>query len=313
VAGYVSQAASEGTITYVEYSYARNSHFPVVKMRNKADYYVEPTAPSVAVALLAALINNDQNSQDYLTQDLRGVYVNADKRTYPLSSYSYMILPVQENSKFKAAKGKTLGDFGYYFLCEGQQQADQLGYSPLPKNLVEAGLEQVRRIPGVDPKNVDISKCNNPTFSADGTNTLAKNAPYPQDCDHVGPTQCANGTGGAQAPTTVTNNGGGGPGAGGAGTGTPGASGAPGSTPDGGSNPSAAPSGAAIDPDTGQVIGGAAGGSGGGVASVPVSLGTGTSPGLTVALMVLAGLLLVGVTIGPPLVSRALGRGGGRQ
>jgi hypothetical protein len=40
--------------------------------------------------------------------------------------------------------------------------------------------------------------------------------------------------------------------------------------------------------------------------------GTGTSPGLTVALMVLAGILLVVVTIGPPLVSWALARRGGR-
>ena len=62
VAGYTAQDQSEGAITYVEYSYALNSSFPVVKMLNTAGYYVEPTAPSVAVALLAAKINTDSSS-----------------------------------------------------------------------------------------------------------------------------------------------------------------------------------------------------------------------------------------------------------
>jgi ABC-type phosphate transport system substrate-binding protein len=50
VAGYTKQPQAEGAITYVEYSYARNAGFPVVKVRNKSGYYVEPTASSVAVA-----------------------------------------------------------------------------------------------------------------------------------------------------------------------------------------------------------------------------------------------------------------------
>ncbi len=74
VAGYVSQGYGEGAITYVEYSYALEAGFPVAKVLNAADYYVEPTADSVAVALLQAQINNDPSSPDYLTQILDGVY-----------------------------------------------------------------------------------------------------------------------------------------------------------------------------------------------------------------------------------------------
>ncbi len=87
VSGFVSQATSEGAITYVEYSYARNAQFPVAKILNKANYYVEPTAGNVAVALLNAKIHPD------LTQDLTQVYVDSDPRAYPMSSYSYMIIP----------------------------------------------------------------------------------------------------------------------------------------------------------------------------------------------------------------------------
>ncbi|SNS52665.1 phosphate ABC transporter, phosphate-binding protein [Micrococcales bacterium KH10] len=204
VAGYVAQRANEGTITYVEYSYALKTGYPVAKILNKAGYYVEPTASNVAVALLSAKINTQKGTAAYLTQDLSGVFASTDQRTYPLSSYSYIVVPTNSQNGFTTAKGATLGAFSYYFLCEGQQQAEALGYSPLPINLVKAGLEQVRQIPGVEAKSIDIKDCNNPTFSSDGTNTLAKKAPMPSECDKKGVTQCNTGTGGAKQSTTST-------------------------------------------------------------------------------------------------------------
>jgi ABC-type phosphate transport system substrate-binding protein len=203
VSGYVAQKANEGTITYVEYSYALKTGFPVAKVLNSADYYVEPTASNVAVGLLGAQINTTPGDF-YLTQILDGVYNNADARAYPLSSYSYMIIPTSTNAPFTADKGKTLGAFANYFLCEGQQQAEVLGYSPLPINLVQAGLEQVRLIPGVGDTVVNIADCNNPTFSSDGSNTLANNAPMPQECDKRGATQCLDATGGAAGSSGAT-------------------------------------------------------------------------------------------------------------
>ncbi|MEY4397925.1 MAG: hypothetical protein RLZ53_501 [Actinomycetota bacterium] len=182
VAGYVSQSANVGTITYVEYSYALKTGYPVVKVLNAGGYYVLPTASNVAVGLLGAKINTTKGAK-YLTQILTGVYRNEDPRAYPLSSYSYLIIPTQVSGSFTSAKGKTLSAFANYFLCEGQQQAEVLGYSPLPINLVKAGLEQVKRIPGAEIENVDIARCNNPTFSSNGTNTLAKKAPMPSASD----------------------------------------------------------------------------------------------------------------------------------
>lgn len=183
----MAQDTSEGAITYVESSYARNAGFPVAKMLNAANYYVEPTAANVAVALLNARIQPD------LTLDPSGVYTNSDPRAYPLSGYSYMIIPKGTASGFTTEKGRTLSEFAYYFLCEGQQQADALGYSPLPINLVQASLDQVNQIPGSTGKlnRNDLRQCNNPTFSADGTNLLARNAPQPDPCDRRGaPTPC---------------------------------------------------------------------------------------------------------------------------
>ncbi|MGW0212675.1 phosphate ABC transporter substrate-binding protein PstS, partial [Streptomyces sp. NPDC003233] len=121
VAGYVAQNYGEGAIGYVNYSYALNAHYPVAKVLNHAGYYTEPTPQNVAVSLLKAKINTDRSSPDYLTQQLDGVYNDTDKRNYPLSSYSYMILPLKVQGTFTQDKGKTLGAFSYYFMCQGQQ------------------------------------------------------------------------------------------------------------------------------------------------------------------------------------------------
>ncbi|MDF9809686.1 phosphate transport system substrate-binding protein [Aurantimicrobium minutum] len=211
VSGYVSQDYGEGAITYVEYSYAVQSGFPVVKVLNNAGYYIEPTASSVAVALLQAGINSD------LTQNLNGVYNNADPRTYPLSSYSYMIVPTETGGVFTAEKGATLGAFGQYMLCEGQQQAEALGYSPLPMNLVMAGFDQIKRIPGASGVSVDLNSCNNPTFKpgdSPSSNALAATAPQPAECDKQGADQCTTGTGGASQETAISGSGAGGSSAG---------------------------------------------------------------------------------------------------
>jgi ABC-type phosphate transport system substrate-binding protein len=322
VAGEVSRDSSEGSITYVEYSYARNAGFPVVKVLNKANYYVEPTAPSVAVALLKAQIHPD------LTQDLSQVYTSFDPRAYPLSSYSYMIVPKDNASNFSNDKGKTLSEFAYYFLCEGQQQADRLGYSPLPINLVQAGVDQVGQIPGSTHKlnRNDLSKCRNPTVSPTGGNLIAESAPQPNPCDRKGVTQCATGTGGAQQTTPTT--GGGNASAGGGGTGNTSAGGGGAANADGGAgspagadNGSAAAGGpagdgtAAIDPNTGEQISGtslAGGSNSSGVSAVPVSVDLADNRRQMV-LGSLAVVLLLGLVFGPPLVARNMRKRQGTQ
>ncbi|WP_210593901.1 phosphate ABC transporter substrate-binding protein PstS [Streptomyces sp. GESEQ-35] len=321
VSGHVRQPSGEGAITYVEYSYAKNTGFPVAKVLNKDNYYVEPTAASVAVALTKAGINQNKRSVNYLTQILDGVYRNADSRTYPLSSYSYMILPTKEESGFTKAKGNSLGTFARYFLCDGQQQADRLGYSPLPKNLVQAGFDQIRKVPGAPTGSININDCRNPTFSG-GTNTLVKNAPFPKDCDKKGPTQCGDGTGGAKDPTTVKPGANGGSSSGGAGSGGTGGSGGSGGTgggtggtdTDGDGKPDSTESAAAtdgstggvIDPDTGELISDGAGTGDTSVAANPVSLASDSALGMRSALMALSAVLLVAVVIGPPLTARVL-------
>jgi phosphate transport system substrate-binding protein len=230
VAGYVSQSYADGSIGYVNYSYALSDHFPVVQMLNSAGYYTEPTPQNVAVSLLSAQVNtsNPNDPATYLTENLSGVYTDPDPRSYPLSSYSYLILPIKitSTSSFSAAKGATLAAFSYYAMCQGQQQSAALGYSPMPINLVEDSFNQIRQIPGAVVQSIDIKGCNNPTFTPTGANYLAETAPYPPACDKQGPTQCTTGTGGAAAVATPISAGS--PAAAAAGSGSSGSSGASG-------------------------------------------------------------------------------------
>jgi phosphate transport system substrate-binding protein len=209
VSGYVSQGYADGAIGYVNYSYALEDKFPVAQMLNAAGYYTEPTAQNVAVSLLQDQVDTTDvnNPALYLTQNLSGVYADPDPRTYPLSEYGYLILPTKVEGQFTTAKGATLAAFSYYAMCQGQQYAAPLGYSPMPANLVEAAFNQVAKIPGGSGTAPSIQGCNNPTFST-GTGTdvnlLAETAPYPPACDKQGPTQCVNGTGGAAVSTPIS-------------------------------------------------------------------------------------------------------------
>jgi ABC-type phosphate transport system substrate-binding protein len=199
VSVYITSSYGEGAIGYDEYAYALNAHWPVVAMENPAGYYVLPTASNVAVALTQAQINEDQNSPDFLQQNLDSVYAYNDPRSYPLSSYSYLIVP-RVNSKmppiFSAAVGRSLSTYIDFYLCQGQQQAAALGYSPLPINLVTGAFLQVNKIPGTigAPSVNNYASCKNPTF-INGQDILLKQAPYPSKCQKVGePLTCTTGS-----------------------------------------------------------------------------------------------------------------------
>ena len=116
------------------------------------------------------------------------------------------IAPINGNNagpppRFDTSKGATLSTWLNYVLCGAQQKAGALGYSPLPKNLVVGGFQQVDHVPGhvATPDLKQLNGCNNPTYS-NGVNHLIVDAPQPNPCDKVGqPLTC-----GTAAPPTTT-------------------------------------------------------------------------------------------------------------
>lgn len=155
VANYVhSEGTGQGAITYVETGYALQRRRPVVAVKNQSGNFALPTSKNVSIALTKAELNADR------TQRLDAVYTNPDPNTYPISSYSYMIAPT---TGFPKDKGNVLGQFMLYFACTGQRKADQLGYAPLPANLVKIVFEAEQQVPGA-PTPPALSECDNPTI-----------------------------------------------------------------------------------------------------------------------------------------------------
>ncbi|MEV7429669.1 MULTISPECIES: phosphate ABC transporter substrate-binding protein PstS [unclassified Nocardioides] len=254
--------AGNGTIGYVEYSYPVNKDYPVVKVLNKGGYFVEPTQYNVAVALTKAKINQDKGSALYLTQVLDGVYTATDPRAYPLSSYSYMIIPTgKSDPRMSTAKRQTLADFLYYSLCAGQAKAGPYGYSPLPLNLVQAGFQQIAQLKqadsAVDLTDRDVTSCNNPTFDGKNLsgNKLAQIAPQPAACDKVGAGPCGTATG-TGTPSTDEGTGAAGGQGGGTGTAAGGGTGGGGAAGGGAAGVPGGDAAPVIDPETGAVVGG---------------------------------------------------------
>lgn len=310
------------TINYDEYSYALNANYPVVNIKNAAGFYVKPTAENVAVALVKAKINQDPASKNYLAQDLSEVYGYQDPRTYPLSAYSYMIVPAQTTPRINASKGSSIGFFASYSLCEGQLSSGKLGYSPLPMNLVLAAMDQVRKVPGLDDATTSkldktrdgvasggSNPCNNPTFKPGDNpneNQLVYSAPFPSGCDAACQAPWKKkGAGANNGPGTAGNA---------AGPKAPGAKkeAAAGDAPTTDAPAAAADTPQDCDPDTGVCAGaspsGSGNGAGGPLTAVPSNLTSTQGWGQPQTLLVIIGLLVVLLVLAPPLTARMVGR-----
>ncbi|MET7399647.1 substrate-binding domain-containing protein [Dactylosporangium sp. NPDC005572] len=181
----VTAASANGAIGYNEYSYALAANYPVANVQNAAGSFVAPTADNVTTALTHAMIDINRASPTYLVANLDNVYIAPERDAYPLSSYSYVILPTGTNAqdaRMNTAKRQTLAEFLAYGLCAGQTGLGAVGYARLPANLVRAGFEQIRTLQAADP-DVDLtnaSSCdgNGPTTAGvpvDGDN---QTAPY---------------------------------------------------------------------------------------------------------------------------------------
>jgi ABC-type phosphate transport system substrate-binding protein len=257
VSADVQESANNGAIGYVQYSYAKEYGLPVVSMLNAAGYYVQPTAGNVAIALHAATIDNNPNDVTYLMQNLSNVYGDPDPRTYPLSAYSYLVVPRNSRtidgttygpqSEFSTAKGVTLSTYINYILCGAQQTAAQLGYSPLPKPMVQGGFTEDDLIPGAvrSQGQSNYNSCDNPAYH-DGVDSILQDAPYPSPCQKdTAPLNCVVVDGKA---VSTGPGGSSGPGTSGPGGSTPGASGPGSHSGNGNGNDEAA----GINPNTGQ-------------------------------------------------------------
>jgi ABC-type phosphate transport system substrate-binding protein len=155
--------SNPGSITYVETAYALSHHDPCASVQNlPGDAFVQPSALADAEALLNATLEPD------LEQLLSNVFTDRNPKAYTISAYSYLVTPEEQMNK---SDGAVLGKFIEFLACQGQQSAQQLGYSPLPPNLVDDDFAGIKRIAGAapPPSTVNAQTCNDPYVSLFGS------------------------------------------------------------------------------------------------------------------------------------------------
>ena len=204
VTGYVSQGFAEGAIGYVNYSYAIGTRVPGGQGAERRRLLHRADAQNVAVSLLKARINTDAASHDYLTQNLDGVYTDADPRNYPLSSYSYLVLPTKVQGQFNEAKGTHPRRLRLLRHVPGPAA---VGVARLLADADQPGEGQLRpdpEDPGRRGPEHQHRQVQQPDVQRRRPQRAGRQGPPARGCDKQGATQCATGTGGAKkTPTAV--------------------------------------------------------------------------------------------------------------
>ena len=134
VAGLVSQ--TPGSIGYVEPVYATQNKITFGDVQNMAGKFVRSSPAAVTGAAAAAAAQ--------MPGDFRVSITNAPGDTaYPIASFTWLLF--YENPQNKA-QARILVDFMKWALTDGQKYAADLGYSPLPKAIVDLELKALANI-----------------------------------------------------------------------------------------------------------------------------------------------------------------------
>ncbi len=116
---------TEGSIGYIEYGYAKQQNIPAAVLQNKAGNYIAPSSESASKALGAVTL--PENLRAFIT-DPEG----AD--SYPIVSYTWILAYKNYDDPAKLEAFKEVINWS---LTEGQAYAEELGYIPLPDNVVD--------------------------------------------------------------------------------------------------------------------------------------------------------------------------------
>jgi phosphate transport system substrate-binding protein len=116
---------TEGSIGYIEYGYAKQQDISMASLENKAGKYVMPSSETSSQALSAAT----------LPENLRAFISDPEgDNSYPIVTYTW-ILAYQNYDN--PEHSKALKEVLNWSLTDGQAFAEQLGYIPLPANVVQ--------------------------------------------------------------------------------------------------------------------------------------------------------------------------------
>jgi len=136
VASYVQRI--EGAIGYVESAYADQNQLAYVQLQNKSGYFITPTPSTFKAAAANADWKRTPGFADILTNQ-------PGKDSWPITGATFILLQAKQT---KPEQAKIVLQFFAWAYREGQKMAYDLGYIPLPDNVVhlveESWKKQIR-------------------------------------------------------------------------------------------------------------------------------------------------------------------------
>jgi phosphate transport system substrate-binding protein len=148
-----------GAIGYVELGYALINRQQFGQVQNKAGTFVTPSLESVTAAAAGAMADMGPGT------DFRVSITNPTGRdSYPVSSFTWILI---RKSYPDGAKARELMKFLWWVVNEGQAQAPNLGYAPLPSAMIPWIRARLESVTGPDSR---------PAWSAGRTGDAAEAA-----------------------------------------------------------------------------------------------------------------------------------------
>ncbi len=129
VAGQVKQLP--GTIGYVELAYATQNNLVYAQIKNKAGNYVSPTLENAANAAAGITLPDDMK---ILVTD------SSNAQAYPITGFTWVLAYANAQD---ANKGKTLAQYLWWAIHDGQKLSAAIGYAALPADAVKKAETQI--------------------------------------------------------------------------------------------------------------------------------------------------------------------------
>jgi len=168
IAQFLASSSGKWAIAYDEFGYALTYGATAAWVQNQSGNFVQPYAQNISSALEGATLRPD------LSQELSGVYNNANPDAYPISAYSYIVTqctnsagdrPTCKGAYANPGVSETFTKWLRYIACDGQVNMARIGYSPLPANLSQEIANSIGRLQGTPPEQLNVGNCANPRFA----------------------------------------------------------------------------------------------------------------------------------------------------
>lgn len=128
---------SQGSIGYMEYGFAKRLGLPMAAVENKAGAFIPPSDDSGKAAISAAAKESLPDNLRLFLPDPPG------PESYPMVSLTWLLLYGSYSDYDKAAALKAWLSWG---LSDGQAMAIELGYIPLPDDIIAKASDALQSI-----------------------------------------------------------------------------------------------------------------------------------------------------------------------